>query len=118
MIIQAFTEPRAGGLTEAELDASIEPWHLPAHVRQIEAERARSPAPRIPRIPHGCDQQGRYPMQFQPQAAEPVTHFCHTDDDAKSIADIVMDWLTPSRFWALYVLTFVGAMLGVWVVLS
>lgn len=94
-------DPRVGKLTEAELNAAI----------------ARSPAPRMPRIPHGCDQQGRYPMPYL-VAAEAATELGADDDDAKSIADIVMDWLTPSRFWALYVLTFVGAMLAVWVVLT
>lgn len=76
------------------------------------ADFVRSPAPRIPR---GCDQQGRYPMAFH--AAEACTEV-GADDDAKTWEESAIAWLTPSRFWTLYVLTFVGAMLAVWMVLA
>lgn len=44
-----------------------------------EAQAERSPAPRVPRMPYGCDQQGRYPMAFMP--AEFCTELLEDDED-------------------------------------
>lgn len=88
-----------GPLAESELDASIEPWHHPGQIRQREFERRQHDAAAVPT-----------------EAAHPVTEFC--DDNSQTVGDAILDWLTPRRFWALYVSTLVGAMLGVWGVLS
>lgn len=40
----ALQEPATGKLTEADLDASIEPWHLPHYIRQCEMERKQHDA--------------------------------------------------------------------------
>lgn len=95
----ALQEPATGKLTEAELDASIEPWHLPHYIRQCEMERKQHDAAAQPT-----------------EAANPVTEFC--DNNSQTVGDAILDWLTPRRFWALYVSTLVGVMLGVWGVLS
>lgn len=80
-----------GPLVAADFDN--EPWQLPHWMEQIEEERR------------------------QHEAAHAATYI-GADDDAPSFSDKVIDWLTPRRFWALYVVTIGSAMLGVWAVLS
>lgn len=77
----------------------FEPWHHPGQIRQREFERRQHDAAAQPT-----------------EAANPVTEFC--DNNSQTVGDAILDWLTPRRFWALYVSTLVGVMLGVWGVLS
>lgn len=49
-------------------------------------------------LPRGCDQQGRYPC-----AAEAATEVGAEDPH---------EWITPGRFWALYLIAFVLALVG------
>ena len=74
-------------------DFDTEPWHLPQWSEQTAAER-------------------RYH-----RAAEAATEV-GTEDDAPTFGDVVIEWMTPRRFWVLYGATIFGVMLGVWVVLS
>ncbi len=47
-MLYALQEPATGKLTEADLDASIEPWHLPHAIRQCEMERKQHDAAATP----------------------------------------------------------------------
>jgi hypothetical protein len=60
-----------------------------------------------PRLPLGCDQQGRYP-----EAAHAASE--HDDEPELTLSDRVLHWLTPSRFWTIYALVIGAAVLGVW----
>jgi len=83
--------PTLGPLMADDFDQ--EPWHLPQWQEQTANER-------------------RYH-----QAAHAATEV-GADDDAPTFGDVVIEWMTPRRFWISYAVTFFGAMLAVWVVLS
>ena len=83
----ALQEPATGKLTEAELDASIEPWHLPHYIRQCEMERKQHDAAATPA-----------------DGAHAVTEFCAPDNkqaDAGDGAGVLL--------WPLIVLLAIGA---------
>lgn len=62
-MLYALQEPATGKLTEAELDASIEPWHLPHYIRQCEMERKQHDAAALPA-----------------DGAHAVTDYCHSEE--------------------------------------
>ena len=56
-------------------------------------------------IPKGCDAQGR-----RPEAAEPVTHFCHPDYEPMTIKETVVWWtLAVAPLCGVILLAFVVA---------
>ena len=86
-------------LAEAALGQRRAP--APEHTRELVREEAarvlaERRANRVPRIPHGCDKQGRHP-----QAAEACTELGAEEDDALAAAHGVVNALIVAlAMWA------------------
>lgn len=76
-MLYAIQEPATGPLTEADLDAAIEPWHLAHAIRQQEEERRQHDAAAQPT-----------------DGAHPVTEV-GADDDKRSAGEGAGPFLWP-----------------------